>query len=98
MVIKDKKKFVRAIILMIGVIFFINILIPYRSFSHQQISYKTVSVLKGDTLWNIAKEEMETNEYYKNRDIRDVIYEIKKVNNLESANLKVNQTLQIPTY
>lgn len=98
MVIKDRRKFVRGLVLIVGVIIFINILIPYKSFSHQQVSYKTVSVLNGDTLWDIAKEEKKNNEYYQNRDIRDIIYDIKKINNLESSNLAINQCLKIPTY
>ena len=34
--------------------------------------------------------------YYKNKDIREIIYNIKEVNNLESSSLYVNQELMIP--
>lgn len=98
MVIKNWKKFLRAILIVIGVIFFINLLIPDRAFSHQEVEYKSVAVSNGDTLWTIAKEEQEENAYYNGKDIRDIVYNIKKVNNLSNADLKVNQVLEIPTY
>ncbi len=98
MVIKNWKKFLRALLIIIGVIIFINLLIPDKSFSHQEIEFKTVAVSNGDTLWTIAKDEQEENAYYEGKDIRDIVYNIKKVNNLKSSNLKVNQTLEIPTY
>ena len=33
---------------------------------------------------------------YKNKDIRDVIYEIKEINNLKDSNLKIGQKILIP--
>lgn len=98
MVIKNWKKFLRAIFIIIGVIIFINLLIPDKAFSNQKVEYKTVAVSNGDTLWTIAKEEQKENAYYEGKDIRDIVYNIKKVNNLKNSNLKVNQVLEIPTY
>ena len=98
MIIKNRKKFVRAILLIVGVIVFINLLIEDKSYSHQEIKYKTLSVLSGDTLWDIAEEEQETNTYYEGKDIRDIVQNIKSTNNLESSSLKAGQTLKIPTY
>lgn len=98
MIVKNRKKFVRAILLIVGVIVFINLLIADKSYSHQEIKYKTLSVLSGDTLWDIAKEEQETNTYYEGKDIRDIVQNIKSTNNLESSSLNVGQTLEIPTY
>ena len=98
MVVKNKKKFVRAIILIIGISIGINLLISTQTFSHQELKYKTVSVTSGDTLWNIAEKEQRNNYYYKDKDIRDVIGDIKAVNGLNSSNLTVAQTLSIPTY
>lgn len=98
MVIKNWKKFLRAIFVIIGVIIFINLLIPDESFSHQEIEYKSVAVSNGDTLWTIAKTEQEENAYYNGKDIRDIVYNIKQVNNLKNSNLKINQILEIPTY
>ncbi len=98
MVIKNRKKFVRAILLIVGVIIFINILITDKSYSHQEIKYKTISAASGDTLWDIAKAEQENNSYYDGEDIRDIILDIEEVNKLESSSLKIGQTLEIPIY
>ena len=66
------------------------------SFSKGDIKTKTVNVTKGDTLWSIAREEQENNAYYENKDIRDIIYEIKKLNKLDNnSNLKIGQKLII---
>ncbi len=98
MVIRDWKKFLRAIFMVIGVVIFINLVIPDRSFSHQDISYKTIAISNGDTLWTIAKTEKKENSYYEGKDIRDIIQDIKRINNLKNANLKANQVLEIPVY
>lgn len=49
----------------------------------------------GDTLWSIAKQEQESNEYYTNKDIRDIIQDIKITNSIIDSDLKVNQELKI---
>ena len=98
MKIKNKIKFVRTILIIVGVILFINILIPDKSYSHKELEYKTVSVLSGDTLWSIAKKEKEDNSYYQGKDVRDIVQDIKNVNNLLSSSLRTNQKLEIPIY
>ena len=55
-------------------------------------------ITRGDTLWSIAEYEIKNNDYYKNQDIRKVIYEIKKINNLEGNELKEGIELKIPNY
>ena len=98
MKIRSKGKFIRTIVLIVGIIIFINLLIPDKSYSHKELEYKKITVLSGDTLWTIAKEEQKNNEYYYGKDVRDIIHDIEKVNNLTSSSLKINQTLEIPTY
>ena len=98
MIIKNKKKFVRAIILMVSIVVGINLLISTNAFSHQEIKYKTVTVIQGDTLWDIAEKEQRSNSYYKGQDVRDIIENIKSINKLNNANLKSGQTLEIATY
>lgn len=98
MVIKNKKKFIRAILLIIGITIGTIIIMTNKSFSSQEISYKTIAITSGDTLWNIAEEEQKTNSYYKNNDIRDIIRDIKTINNLNNSSLEVAQTLEIPIY
>lgn len=66
------------------------------TYSHNNIKYKTIYVTQGDTLWNIADEEQKNNSYYENKDIRDIVYDIKTANNLNVSNLNVGQELKIP--
>lgn len=47
-------------------------------------------VQPGDTLWKIGLENKSENQ-----DIRDYIYELKKVNNLENSNLNQGQEIKI---
>lgn len=93
--IVNKKKFIRTLILIIG-----GILLAFlginNTYSKTEIAYKEDYITRGDTLWSIAENEVDTNEYYKNKDIRDVMYEIKKLNHLESGNLEIGQKILIP--
>ena len=98
MAIKSKKKFIRAILLIIGLTVALVLIMTGKTFSHQEVKYKNVSVTSGDTLWNIAKSEQNNNPYYKGNDVRDIIESIKIVNNLSNSNLSENQVLDIPTY
>ncbi len=67
------------------------------SLSYENIKYSEIYVSSGDTLWSIAKTEQERNNYYKGRDIREIIFDIKKVNNLSNSNLVINQKILIPS-
>lgn len=67
------------------------------TYSCNKVDYKTVYITQGDTLWKIASKEQEKNPYYKDRDIRDVIYDIKEINGLKVSSLTVGQELKIPT-
>ena len=56
------------------IIFFVILIIAIlakNSYSNDDISYKTEYVVAGDTLWSIAEQEVNNNEYYKNDDVRD---------------------------
>ena len=55
------------------------------TYSCNNVKYKTVYVTQGDTLWKIAPE-----------DVRDIIYDIKEINDLKISDLKVGQELKIP--
>lgn len=94
--ITNKKKFIRSILIILGAIMFISLFISNISFSHGENNYKTIYVSNGDTLWSIAKEEQENNAYYEDKDIRDVVNNIKTVNKLNSSDLSSNQKLVIP--
>lgn len=98
MVIKNKKKFVRSILLILTITLGISFLVSTNTFSHQEIKYKEIAIIEGDTLWDIAENEKQNNSYYKGQDIRDIIESIKKINNLKTSNLKSGQILEIAIY
>lgn len=96
MKIVNMKKFLRMTLIVFVIIVGISLYFSNVSFSKGDIITKTVNVTKGDTLWSIAREEQENNAYYENKDIRDIIYEIKKLNKLDNnSNLKIGQKLII---
>lgn len=96
MKIVNMKKFLRMTLIVFVIIIGISLYFSNVSFSKGDIKTKTVNVTKGDTLWSIAREEQENNAYYENKDIRDIIYEIKKLNKLDNnSNLKIGQKLII---
>lgn len=59
-------------------------------YGYKEPAYRTVVVKGGDTLWNIAKENNSQG------DIRKNIYEIKKINNLDSSEIYEGTQLLIP--
>lgn len=95
--IVNHRKFRRRIILIVFIICCILFNIKNIALSQAKITYNTITVCEGDTLWSIAKEQQQENKYYANTDIREVVSNIKEINKLESSSLKVNQQLQIPT-
>ena len=89
------KRIVKSIILLLFVIFIFSLIINRASLSHQEREYKTIYVSQGDTLWTIAAE-LQKEDFYKGKDIRNIIYELKKANSLTSSTLYVNQELLVP--
>lgn len=94
--IKNVKKFVRSILIILGIILSLTLFISKSTLSHKEIEYKTIYVSKGDTLWNIAKSNQASNQYYKNKDVRYIINDLMKINNLNNSNININQELLIP--
>ncbi len=97
MKIIDKRKFIRTFTI-IGAILTLLILFSSKTYSNVNKKYKEEYIYNGDTLWEIAVKEKEENSYFKDEDIRNIIYEIKAINNLESADLYNGQKILIPTY
>lgn len=58
--------------------------------ANKKIEQNTIIVKSGDTLWDIAKSE----NY--DIDIREYIYQIRKINKLNDANLIPGQRLILP--
>lgn len=87
-----KKKIIMILIIIVIAI------IAKNSYSQKDISYKTEYVVSGDTLWSIATSEKNSNSYYKNKDIRSIVTDIKYINNLNSSELVEGMKLKIPVY
>ena len=68
------------------------------TYSKVETKYKEEYVYLGDTLWSIAQNELENNKYFEGKDIRYVIEELKKVNNLSNSNLTEGDKIRIPNY
>ena len=98
MKIKNIKKFIRGILIILGIILTVSLFISKVTYSHGEKTYKTIYVSEGDTLWNIASLESKNNSYYKNKDVRHIVNDLMAINNLSSSNLKIHQELKIPEY
>lgn len=96
MKIVNLKKFIRSMCCILLIVFVLSIICAKDSLSHKKIEYITIRVSKGDTLWSIASDLQKNNDYYKSKDIRYIVFDIKNTNNLESSNLQINQELMIP--
>lgn len=98
MKIVDKRKFFRSTGITISLlVLFILLLMKTTSFSHTDTNYKNIQVVTGDSLWEIAKYEKSINPYFEEKDIRDIMDEIKYLNHLNTSNLNVGKKLIIPT-
>jgi len=97
MKIVDVKKFGRSIAIIFGIIAILSLFIMSSSLSYKELEYTSIYVSDGDTLWSISSELQLTSEYYKGKDIRDIIDHLAKINNLESKAIYVGQKLDIPT-
>ncbi|NLM09564.1 MAG: LysM peptidoglycan-binding domain-containing protein [Clostridiaceae bacterium] len=87
--LKNKNRFFTVLFLMFTVIiFFVGSVIS--SGKNVNKEYKTITVRQGDTLWDIASKHCGKME------IRQYIYQIKKVNNLDDAIIYVGQKINLP--
>ena len=95
--IVNVKRFIISTTILFLIILFGGSAVLNSTYSCTKIDYKTIYVTQGDTLWDIASQEQKTNSYYKDKDVRDIIYDIKNINNLKVSNLEIGQELKIPT-
>lgn len=97
MKIVNVKKFRRSMIIISLVILGALMICSKASLSFKEKEYISIYVDYGDTLWKIAEKQQKINDYYRKKDIRDIVYDIKKENNLTSIDIYVAQELKIPT-
>ncbi len=83
------KRFMFLTILLISMISFTSIL-TLNAYSKDIPQFDYVSVQQGDTLWSIASD------YADNKDIREVIYEISKINNIHNNSIHPGDIIKIP--
>lgn len=94
--IANVKKFIRSILIILGIILSLTLFISKGSLSHGETEYKTIYISEGDTLWNIAKSNQSNNQYYKGKDVRYIINDIMRINDLNNSEININQELLIP--
>lgn len=97
MKIKNKIKFLRTVIILISLII-VCIIFANKTYSKGNIKYREVKVYSGDTLWSISDNERLNNSYFQNKDIRFIVNEIKRINNLTNSNLREGDIIKIPVY
>ncbi len=97
MKIVNKGKFIKTNLILIIIVGAI-IGFTTNTYSNVETKYKEEYVYSGDTLWSIAQNELENNKYFEGKDIRYVIEELKKVNNLSNSNLTEGDKIRIPNY
>lgn len=86
--LKNKKRFFTFLFLILGVM--ITFVFADISYGTKQKEYKLIEIKYGDTLWDIA------DRYRGNTEIRKFLYEIKKVNSLDTSEIYTGDTLKIP--
>lgn len=88
MKIVNLPRFIVSMTIIVCIISFVMSMLTNVVFSASPIEYETIIVAEGDTLWSIANS-LEGN-------VRENIYNIKEVNNLESSMIYVGQELLVP--
>ncbi len=92
-----KKSNIRSILVIVLAIIAINLITSAnKSYSKVEVEYKSEYASYGDTLWSIAERESQNNKYYQDKDVREIIYDLKKINNLSNSNLSEGQEIKIP--
>ena len=87
----NKKMCILISVLFLGLLIFFNV-----SYSNSEVEYKNRIVSRGETLWSLSKDEQENNKYFENEDIRKIIFEIRKINELPNNELYEGLELKIP--
>lgn len=90
------KKTMKIIIILSFLIICLLSLVTNPLLSHSETQYKTINISPGDTLWKIAIYEQQNNEYYKNEDIRYIVFDLTTINSLTNTVLQSGFNLKIP--
>jgi hypothetical protein len=88
--LKNKRRFATFVLLFILASVFTGFIVNAGASSPQDNDYQVFKVEEGDTLWEIAAI------YSVNSDIREYIYNIKKLNKLSNDTIYAGQILLLP--
>lgn len=83
------KRFMFISILFISILVFAS-MATLNAYSKDIPQFDYISVKEGDTLWSIASD------YAANKEIREVIYEISRANNIQNASIYPGDIIKIP--
>ena len=86
MKIVNRRRFITSISIMIILIISIFNCVS----ATKTVEYQDYTVVQGDTLWSIASENLKSGQ-----DIREYIYELREINNLNDCLLYPNQIIKI---
>lgn len=97
MKVLNRKKVIRwCIVFCIVICFFI--VISNRVYSNSSVVYIDRKVYSGDTLWSICEDIQKNNKYYSKKDIRYIVFDLKRINCLDNSDLKIGDIIRVPSY
>ena len=79
--IVNKRKFIMMCLILVILVSIVLMGINH-TYSKTEVSYKEEFIYEGDTLWSISERELKENKYYKGNDIRNIVSELKNINNV----------------
>jgi len=88
---KRFKRFMFISILSISMFIF-TFAATFNAYSKDIPQYDYISVKDGDTIWSIASD------YSDKMEIREMIYNISKVNNIQNASIYPGDIIRVPIY
>lgn len=93
---RTKQNFIVVITIILLCLFWLYLIDNIFSPRHPNYDYdfKEYVISNGERLWDIAEEELKSNTYYTGEEIRQVIYEIEKDNNI-CGNIYPGQIIKI---
>lgn len=89
-VLRNKRRFTSLVTVFVLVFVLMSMAVIAGAHESEKAYFEMIKVRQGDTLWEIA------NKHCTNKDVREYIYDIKKLNNLEDSYIYVGQSLYLP--
>lgn len=86
-VLKNRARFYIFIVSLFFMIF--TVFSITKAYGYKEPQFEVITIRSGDTLWSIAER------YNKKGDIREYIYKLKEINQLENSNIIAGSTLKV---